>query len=61
MGVGTSMNIPAPIIAGMVVSGACFGDKMSPVSDTTNLSAMSSEVNIYDHIKSMAYTTGPLI
>ncbi|ANS88259.1 Na(+)/H(+) antiporter NhaC (plasmid) [Vibrio scophthalmi] len=59
MGVGTSMNIPAPIIAGMVVSGACFGDKMSPVSDTTNLSAMSSEVNIYDHIKSMAYTTGP--
>ncbi|WP_261818138.1 Na+/H+ antiporter NhaC [Vibrio gallicus] len=59
MGIGTAMNIPAPLIAGMVISGACFGDKMSPVSDTTNLSAMSSGTNLYVHIRSMAFTTGP--
>ena len=59
MGIGTAMNIPAPVIAGMVISGACFGDKMSPMSDTTNLSAMSSKTNLYSHINSMACTTGP--
>lgn len=59
MGIGTAMGIPAPIIAGMIVSGACFGDKMSPVSDTTNLAAMTSKVNLYSHIRSMLSTTGP--
>ena len=59
IGLGGAMNIPLPIVAGMVVSGACFGDKMSPVSDTTNLAAMSAEVDLYRHIKSMTYTTGP--
>jgi NhaC family Na+:H+ antiporter len=42
-----------------VISGASFGDKMSPVSDTTNLSALSAETDLYQHIRSMAYTTGP--
>ncbi|OED49934.1 Na+/H+ antiporter NhaC [Endozoicomonas sp. (ex Bugula neritina AB1)] len=59
MGIGTAMNIPAPVIAGMVISGACFGDKMSPMSDTTNLSAMSYKTDLYRHIQSMLYTTGP--
>jgi len=59
MGIGAAMNIPLPLVAGMVISGACFGDKMSPVSDTTNLSAMSSGTNLYTHIRSMLYTTGP--
>ncbi len=59
MGIGSAMNIPLPIVAGVVVSGACFGDKMSPVSDTTNLAAMSTETNLYAHIRSMLYTTGP--
>jgi NhaC family Na+:H+ antiporter len=43
----------------MVVSGASFGDKMSPVSDTTNLAAMSADTDLYSHIKSMMYTTVP--
>jgi NhaC family Na+:H+ antiporter len=59
LGVGGAMGIPLPIIAGMVISGASFGDKMSPVSDTTNLSALSAETDLYQHIRSMAYTTGP--
>lgn len=59
MGIGSAMNIPLPLVAGMVISGACFGDKMSPVSDTTNLAAMSAETDLYRHIKSMLYTTVP--
>lgn len=59
IGLGATMSIPAPLVAGVVVSGACFGDKMSPVSDTTNLAAMSAGVNLYRHIRSMAYTTAP--
>ena len=59
MGLGQALEIPLPLVAGMVVSGASFGDKMSPVSDTTNLAAMSAETDLYAHIKSMLYTTGP--
>jgi NhaC family Na+:H+ antiporter len=59
MGMGVGLGIPAPIVAGMVVSGAFFGDKMSPISDTTNLAAVSAEANLYDHIKAMSYTTIP--
>jgi NhaC family Na+:H+ antiporter len=59
MGIGTAIGLPLPLVAGMVISGASFGDKMSPVSDTTNLAAMSAKVNINDHIKSMSYTTAP--
>jgi NhaC family Na+:H+ antiporter len=43
----------------MIVSGATFGDKMSPISDTTNLAAMSANTDLYSHIKSMMYTTVP--
>ena len=59
MGLGNALGIPLPLVAGMVVSGASFGDKMSPVSDTTNLAAMSAETDIYAHIRSMLYTTVP--
>jgi len=58
MGGGTGTGA-APIVAGMVVSGAFFGDKMSPISDTTNLSALSAGADLYDHIKAMMYTTVP--
>jgi NhaC family Na+:H+ antiporter len=43
----------------MVIAGASFGDKMSPVSDTTNLAAMSAGTNLYRHIHAMSLTTGP--
>ncbi|MCB1583381.1 MAG: Na+/H+ antiporter NhaC [Xanthomonadales bacterium] len=59
MGIGSALDMPLHWIAGMVVSGATFGDKMSPVSDTTNLAAMSSETDLYDHIRSMMMTTLP--
>lgn len=59
IGIGGAMGIPLPLVAGMIVSGASFGDKMSPVSDTTNLAALSAETDLYAHIKSMAYTTVP--
>ncbi len=59
MGIGEAMNIPLPIIAGMVVAGATFGDKMSPVSDTTNLAAMSAGTTIYRHMYAMLLTTLP--
>lgn len=59
MGIGGAMGMPLPLVAGMVISGACFGDKMSPVSDTTNLAAMSAGTDLYTHIRSMLYTTVP--
>ena len=59
MGLGEALGIPLPLVAGMVVSGASFGDQMSPVSDTTNLAAMSAETDLYAHIRSMLYTTVP--
>ena len=59
IGIGGAMGMPLPLVAGMIVSGASFGDKMSPVSDTTNLAALSAETDLYGHIKSMAYTTIP--
>lgn len=59
IGIGTVLNIPLPLVAGMIISGATFGDKMSPVSDTTNLAAMSSDTDLYEHIRSMLYTTIP--
>lgn len=59
IGVGSAMGIPLPIVAGAVVSGATFGDKLSPISDTTNLAAVSAGTDLYKHINSMLYTTIP--
>lgn len=60
IGLSKIMGIPLPITAGMIVSGAYFGDKISPTSDTTVLSAFSTETNLYHHIKGMTYTLIPL-
>ncbi|MEH7525259.1 Na+/H+ antiporter NhaC [Bacillus sp. JJ1503] len=59
MGIGLSMGIPAPMIAGAIISGAYFGDKMSPLSDTTNLAAGLTDTDLFVHIKHMLYTTIP--
>jgi NhaC family Na+:H+ antiporter len=59
IGIGATMQLPLPLVAGMVVAGATFGDKLSPVSDTTVLAAMSAHTNLYRHIGSMLYTTVP--
>ena len=59
IGMGMAMQMPLPLVAGMVVCGATFGDKMSPVSDTTNLAAMSAETDLYRHIYGMLFTTVP--
>lgn len=59
MGIAIEMNVPLGIAAGAIISGAIFGDKLSPLSDTTNLSALVAEVDLYDHIKHMLWTTIP--
>lgn len=59
MGIGAGLDAPLAITAGAVVSGAYFGDKLSPLSDTTNLAPLIVGTNIYDHIKHMLYTTVP--
>lgn len=59
MGIGLSMGIPAAMIAGAVISGSYFGDKMSPLSDTTNLAAGLTNTDLFVHIKHMWWTTVP--
>ncbi|MDR5659638.1 Na+/H+ antiporter NhaC [Serpentinicella sp. ANB-PHB4] len=59
IGIGQGLGIPAHIIAGAVVSGAFFGDKLSPLSDSTNLTPSLLKVDLYEHIKHMLYTTVP--
>ncbi|HYE82931.1 MAG TPA: Na+/H+ antiporter NhaC [Clostridia bacterium] len=61
MGVGIGLGVPPAITAGAVISGSIFGDKMSPLSDSTNLAAGVAESDLFDHIRSMIYTTGPAI
>ena len=58
IGVGEGLGFPLPIVAGAVLSGAYFGDKMSPLSDTTNMAPGMVGTDLYTHIKHMAYTTG---
>ncbi len=57
MGVAAGMGIPLPAAAGAIVSGAYFGDKMSPLSDTTNLAPIAAGSKLYEHIGHMIYTT----
>lgn len=59
MGIAQGLGIPAPLTAGVVVSGAYFGDKMSPLSDTTNLAPAVAGSNLFDHIRAMVWSTGP--
>ena len=58
-GVGIAMGVPAGLMAGAVASGAFFGDKMSPMSDTTNVAPAMSGCTLYEHIGSMVWTTAP--
>lgn len=59
MGIGAGLGIPVALTAGAVVTGSSFGDKMSPLSDSTNLASGIVGVNVFDHIKHMLYTTVP--
>lgn len=59
VGIGEGIGMPLPITAAMIVSGAFFGDKMSPVSDTPNLSAMASGADLYKTISAMIQTMAP--
>lgn len=59
MGVGIASGANPGILAGAIIGGAYFGDKLSPLSDTTNLAALGAEVELFDHIRSMLWTTVP--
>lgn len=61
VGIGTALGISPGMVAGAVISGAYFGDKMSPLSDTTNLAPAMAGTDLFTHIKYMAYTTIPTI
>ena len=59
MGIAQGLGVPLAPAAGAIVAGAYFGDKVSPLSDTTNLAAIASRVNLYDHIAHLLWTTTP--
>jgi len=59
VGIGTTLGISQGIVAGAVISGAYFGDKMSPLSDTTNLAPAMAGTDLFTHIRYMAITTTP--
>jgi Na+:H+ antiporter, NhaC family len=59
MGMGLALGAPAGALAGAIVSGAYFGDKMSPLSDSTNISAIGAGAPLYAHIRHMLYTATP--
>ena len=61
IGIGKALGFEVGVVAGAVISGAYFGDKMSPLSDTTNLAAAVAGSNLFDHIKYMMITTVPTI
>lgn len=59
MGTAVALDAPLAATAGAIVSGAYFGDKLSPLSDSTNLSAIAAETPLYTHIRHMLYTAVP--
>ena len=59
VGIGQGLGVPMPITGGAIVSGAYFGDKMSPLSDTTNLAPAVTGTNLFKHIKNMTATAVP--
>ncbi|PKA84458.1 transporter (NhaC family) [Ulvibacter sp. MAR_2010_11] len=61
VGIGSALGINSGMIAGAVISGAYFGDKMSPLSDTTNLAPAMAGTDLFTHIRYMALTTVPTI
>ncbi|MEN8249627.1 MAG: Na+/H+ antiporter NhaC [Bacteroidota bacterium] len=61
VGIGQAMEINEGVVAGAIISGAYFGDKMSPMSDTTNLAPAMAGTDLFTHIRYMTYTTIPSI
>ena len=61
IGIGNALGIPVGMTAGAVLSGAYFGDKMSPLSDTTNLAPAMAGGDLFTHIRYMLYTTVPTL
>ncbi len=61
VGIGRALGIPDGLIGGAIISGSYFGDKISPLSDTTNLAAAVTETPLFDHIRYLLLTTGPSI
>lgn len=61
IGIGRAMDLPVGMVAGAVISGAYFGDKLSPLSDTTNLSPAMAGGSLFTHIRYMTLTTLPSI
>jgi NhaC family Na+:H+ antiporter len=59
MGIALSVGADLAITAGAVIGGSYFGDKLSPLSDTTNMAALGADVDLFDHVRSMLWTTIP--
>ncbi|MGO1337412.1 MAG: Na+/H+ antiporter NhaC [Leuconostoc fallax] len=58
-GIGTSLGLSQPLIVGAIVSGAVFGDKMSPLSESTNLASAVVGADLFEHIKNLMWSTVP--
>lgn len=58
-GIGVTLGLNPPLIVGAIASGAIFGDKMSPLSESTNLASAVVEADLFDHIKNMMWSTIP--
>jgi NhaC family Na+:H+ antiporter len=61
LGIGKTLGIHEGVVAGALISGAYFGDKMSPLSDTTNLAPAMAGTDLFTHVKYMIYTTVPTL
>lgn len=61
MGIGITLGFNPALVAGMILSGAIFGDKSSPLSDSTNLAAAVSETDLFAHLKNLMWTTIPAL
>jgi NhaC family Na+:H+ antiporter len=59
LGIGAGLGVPPAVCAGFAISGAYFGDKMSPLSDTTNLAPAMAGTDVFQHIRAMCWTTAP--
>ena len=58
-GIGTTMGIPGPMIVGPILTGAYFGDKLSPISESTNCAAAAAETDLMEHVHSMVFVVVP--
>lgn len=59
MGIGTVLGVHPGLCAGAIISGACFGDKMSPLSDTTNFAPAVAGIDLFTHIRHLCWTMVP--